>query len=935
MKPTYLTLSAFGPYAGRCDLDLSRFGTNGLFLISGDTGAGKTALFDAITFALYGEATGTYRAPEMLRSDYAAPGTDTFVELSFTHRGRSYKITRAPEQTRPRRRGEGFTTVPASATLEREPEPPVTGSRAVTAAVTELLGIDARQFSQISMIAQNDFTRLLNASSAERSEILRRVFDTAACQRLGNAARSGAAEAAAEAGRAGQTVLVHLGALIPVPGADGAEELAEIQAALDPYRAENVPDLAAKMIQADEAALADRSERLTALDAAVNAQSAAVEAARAREKLLADRDAARAEAQKLEDSRADLETAWAQTEARRPELDTINAGLHRIEELAPLCAELNTARTAALAAARKAETADSALAAARKDVQTLTEELAGLEQRIAACGTPEADLARSENLAERAGRFSRECDSLLDALGDLDTAQHRWREAADTYRARQREADTAQSRADEMQRTLNAARAGLLARDLTEGTPCPVCGSLHHPAPAPPAPGHVTEEACQTARQAAEQARAAADTAARYAEGLKARWETQHTELFRRAGEFLSARGRQYDGPNAEEMTPEQLKSVLTAQAQSLAAGLAQVNARLREARTRKKELDSLTARRTSLSAAQPVKAAALSAAQAARDEALTAKSKADAALAGLQSALPWPSAEAMEAERRRLNTERGKLNEALDAAAQQRRAFEQQLAAARERAATLAAQAGQTQERPGMAAEQQKLEELEESRRNLRAEREEISQRLAANRTAAEALTKALSAAQQARDHAAVMDNLSRTINGNLAQKQKLPFEQYVQGFYFDGVVAAANRRFTRMTDGQYALRRRRESDIAGKTALELDVFDAYTGKLRPAASLSGGESFLAALSLALGISDTIQENAGGVSVDTLFVDEGFGTLDAGALQKAVDTLTELAGSDKLVGIISHVEALADRIPNQILVTRSRCGSTALVREN
>ena len=255
------------------------------------------------------------------------------MELEFTHRGRTYTVNRTPEQTRAKRRGEGVTTVPGSAALTQEPDAPVTGTKAVTAAVTALLGIDARQFAQISMIAQNDFARLLNASSADRAEILRRVFDTASYQRLGSAARTKAGEALRQAELANHTVVQLLATLQPAPGSPHTGELADAQDSRDPYRAPAALDWAAEMIEADTALTAEQSQQLDILDARIEAQSAAVEAAQNRAKLLSSLDEAQAKAAELTTQAPALNAEWDKIEARRPELAELAASIDPLEDI--------------------------------------------------------------------------------------------------------------------------------------------------------------------------------------------------------------------------------------------------------------------------------------------------------------------------------------------------------------------------------------------------------------------------------------------------------------------------------------------------------------------------------------------------------------------------------------------------------------------------
>lgn len=826
MKPLYLTLNAFGPYAGRTALDFSQFGGSGLFLIGGDTGAGKTALFDAITFALYGETTGENRKTTMLRSDFSAPEAETFVELTFAHRGRTYQVRRWPEQQRAAKRGSGIVKSPPRAELIREPEEPVTGAVAVTAAVVKLLGIDAKQFAQVSMLAQNDFTRLLNAPSADRAAILRQIFDTADHQRLGQAAVQHARQAEETCHRLEELLLMHVGSLLG-GGADEetAARLREVQTTRDAFTAATAVELARQLLELDEAIEAKQQEVLADLDEKIARGDAGV-------KIAEERAARRRQLAGLVDEEARTAEVQRQTEAQQTELQT------RSEALKQTIAETEAAR--------------------------------------AALGQTDTEQVRLEHHIELAESLTATCDTLLRSLTAAQTA-------ADTAARRQQEYITAQGALDQaeadyaaLQRQLNANRAGLLAQQLQPGQPCPVCGSTEHPCPAQLPQDHVTEQALEEREQALTAQRRDTAASSRTAGDAAARAAELQAALTRDAAAFFARRAGRYTGKPAEELTHEELCAALEEQKASLAEGLrglreqhAQFKRQSDQARALTDQLDNLNNQ-----------------------------------MKGLEK-------QAFVAARKAANAKAG------HAAAAARVQQMQESVPAREEGDTLAKL-------------QQALAHLRADRAAATNARDAAVHRLHANRAALEGMEKTLRALSTAREKRVMWDNLSKTINGNLAGKVKLPFEQYVQAFYFDGVVEAANLRFTRMTDGQYRLLRRKSEALAGKTALDLDVFDAYTGKTRPVGSLSGGESFMAALCLALGISDTIQQNAGGVTIETLFIDEGFGSLDADSLEKAVDTLAGLAGGDKLIGVISHVEALQSRLTRQIRVSKTRAGSKA-----
>ena len=726
MKPQKLILTAFGPYAGRTELDFSAFGGSGLFLIGGDTGAGKTALFDAITFALYGETSGENRKTTMLRSDFAAPDAETSVELAFTHRGRSYTVRRWPDQQRAAKRGTGMVKVPAKAELIREPDEPVSGASAVTDAVVKLLGIDAKQFAQVSMLAQNDFTRLLNAPSADRAAILRRIFDTADHQRLGQAAVEHARKADEECKRLDDVLLMHVGTLI----GDGADEetaadLAEMQAERDPFAAGAAAELGRLLLEADDANEKRQTNVMNELD------------------------------EKIARGDAGLKIAEERAARRR--------------QLAGLVAEEQRA-------ADVEHQTDLIMTDLEKRTANVKENIAKNEADRAALSQAEADLLKTDHRIELAEGLSADCRQLLQNLADADKADEDAAARQAEYVAAQAALDSAEEEYSTMQRQLNANRAGLLAKDLQKGKPCPVCGSTKHPKIAALPKDHITEKQLEEREKALTAQRRSTAAASRTAGDAAAHAHELRAALQRDADGFFARRGDRYTGKPAAELTPDELKIALTAQQTSLTEGLRGLQAdhlKLKQktdrARSLAKQADLLNGQLADLEKQR----------FAATRRAANAKAGHAAASARVQ--------QMRETMPKRDNPDA--LTQLQDALARLRR----------DRAAAMAA-------------------------------RDAAVHRLHTNRAAIDALQKTMRESAAAREKRAMWDNLSKTINGNLTGKIKLPFEQYVQAFYFDGVVEAANLRFTRMTDGQYRLLRRKSEAVGGKTTLDLDVFDAST---------------------------------------------------------------------------------------------------------
>lgn len=877
MKPVFMTICGWGPYREKQELDFTKVDRRGLFLITGDTGAGKTTLFDAITYALYGDLSGSAREKSTVRSDFAEVQTPTYVELIMEHKGKRYKIYRNPEYTRPKKRKTGkeaFTKEKEKALLTMPDNNVVEGSQEVTGKIRKLLGMDCRQFKQISMIAQGEFSRLLSAPPREKTRIFREIFDTGIYERFGNILRKKANELSRE---------------------------------IDMHRTRMKEEIRSLSLK-EEAWETLTKEESVSYEAVCGFLKEKEKEEKAKEKgLLKELSALEKEVEEWTKRLAEAAHNNALLEEKRLAEEALLLLYHKKAETEEKKKRLAQGEKAALTDREyeNCRQAENRVKEAQESVFKRQEELVLLEKKreemqeiYANRQTLAGILANQQKLLEKTGLLEKARDTFEKKAKMLSSLQAEFAEAEEKVSCQK----------ETYEKALSAYRhgvVGIAARLVKEGEPCPVCGALEHPCIARVAKEVPEERTLKMLKEKAEQAEGKLT-------GLVEKTATVKTELVNEKATLEELNNicdeikmKVKDGAEVcsiellEELEPWPWKEE---------ASLNRAEKRLTEVLESCRQLDlQIAGKREAVHTG----------------EKLLERQKKEAVqkeTVFLQAMTEGGFADKKAYEAARLS------KEALSGYRAEIQAYESAVQSAEDR--NIRAKAGAEGKKPAPA------EEMEKEKETLLVKKEEILVRQKENHLLLNdvkrvhiSLKSGLSRMEKLSERYGVIKELDNLSSGNNAKR--LVFEQYVLAGYFEEILRAANKRLSGMTSGRYELYRVEEVwDGRSKDSLDIRVMDYYTGKYRSVKTLSGGETFKASLALALGLSDVIQEQSGGICVDCLFIDEGFGTLDEESLKQACHVLQSLSSGNRMIGVISHVPELKEQIENRVLVEKTGRGS-------
>lgn len=866
MKPIKLTMQAFGPYAGREVIDFTPFDQTGLFLVSGDTGAGKTTIFDGIVYALYGELSGSEREAKMLRSKYADPDVKTEVRLEFEVGGKTYEIERSPSYEKTTRKGTTTTKAASAQLILPDQKQALTRAIEIKEAIVSLIGLDVSQFKQVAILAQGEFLNLLLASSKERVKIFRELFQTGDYEQLQKLVQEKAGQAIRQA-------------------SDLFERARTLQASFQGLNQEEAqdPDQIEQWLGSCQRALAQLGRQKA------DAQNQC--------------DQANRSLAMLEKQRQDYERckkAHEQLFQLAPQIEQCEKQLQSFQENAPAIEAATQEKIRLLdqirafeqyeASLKECDQAQKALEQARMALNSLEEQTKEAQSRLESLRAFADELEGCAAAREQAARLCDQFAQCAQADAQLRASRKTLEEQQTLYIRSSASASQKQALYAQASRRFLDAQAGVLARSLVEGQPCPVCGSIHHPHKAAPGVDVPSEQMIQKLEKESDQA--LRQQSARAADCAAARAKVEAAEEKHQL--LLSSLPADLDAAQARarlEMLDDQCQQrnrfcrAIEELSQMLPALERQLETARQTCQQREARLASTTARAQTLQSAFsfPTSVAAR------------------ARLNALESEIAD-----YEKKRRDLETRMRQLMQSQAAAQGVLESYESepQDPADRIRAVSL------------------ELEQFKARRDSIEQREKQEENALILNQKTWDELRSIERRRPEADHRVRMLKNLSDTLSGSLSGQQKIDLETYVQIAFFEQIIRRANLRLLKMTSGQYELVRAQEEGGNAKAGLALDVIDHNTSSRRSVKSLSGGEQFMASLCLALGLSEEIQMEAGGIRLETLFVDEGFGSLDEECLNKAIGALTSLA-DHRMVGIISHVESLMNRIDSQILVTK------------
>lgn len=933
MRPIELKMSAFGPFAGLTTLKLDALGTDGLYLITGDTGAGKTTIFDAIIYALYGEASGNIRTTDMLRSKYANADTATFVELTFVFKDKTYIVRRNPEYLRPSKRGEGrFTKESAKAQLTMPDKEVITGLVSVNNKIIEIIGLNKNQFSQIAMLPQGEFMRLLLADTKQRIEIFREIFDTEPYLLLQDRIKRDANELYRLVSDYKKSMAQYVADVYCDENSEYNQALINIKNDSQ-MSIKEILDIIDKIIAQDKSCADEYDKAIISIDKGIDQLNSKITIAIQTEKIKDDYKSALTQLNNLTEEYENVYSIYKAECEKDSERNELSLNIEKSSEKLESYELLEKYKKDY---GKKLDKINNITQDIHEDTNSLNEcikQIDNCKKEAEILKNTELEIEKLNSKISDIIKKKEGVEYLKDVFERKIKAVSQADEAKDRYMSAFAAYEEANNRYLKMEKAFFNEQAGIMAAALEEGQPCPVCGSVTHPVPAVAGDDAPTEMQLKKYKIYVEDKSKECSELSSQSGLLSGQAESMNNMFLGSIVNFNTQWKEALDNSSDDETIRVDIIQLL--------ADLGKI---LDEAMLEKKNADENISKYNNL-----IKMLSDYDKKVEQLKDKINKSKNELAILSTQNENMQKQISQLEKElgnkdimqaKKLINDMKLKkvqLDKAYEAAKKQYDEYTINIKTLKNRISDLQKQISHTdkQKTPDIDIPmyEKQLEDMKKERLKLREKKNIVDIRIANNEKVYKSIERVNEKSEKSEKHYSWLRTLSDTVNGSLSGKSRIKLETYVQMSFFDRIIMRANTRFMRLTDGQYELKRSDSKDnYKNQTGLELDIIDHYNGTIRSVKSLSGGEAFEASLSMALGMSDEIQSRSGGIQIDTMFIDEGFGSLDDESLSQAVKVLNSLSSSDRLIGIISHVSVLKDRIDKQIVVSKGKTGGSSAV---